>query len=617
MTIRVLIVDDHPLFREGLRALIADSPETESAGVAADGQQAVAAALEQRPDVVVMDLRMPGLNGVEATRQIVRSLSDQMHDAAKPFLDAREAFKTRHEYASGLVVSEEAKRLSTLYEAAATWLDKQATQEERVDHTDVFFAETILRAPARTLRARSEFWMHLSYNTGHADPAQVSPLALTREYGRLASLFDAHLSSFERKRYENLSHEPNKAMNLNTYIGLIGGSYSEVKKQGILHLEKTSQADADLVVQPADFLITLDADSLLLPEYALRLVHLMNSPGNERIAVAQTPYSAIPHAQADLERIAGATTDIQYLVHQGFTQHKATYWVGANAVLRYAALQEIVVTETERGHTIQRYIQDRTVIEDTESTVDLLCRGWTLYNYPERLAYSATPPDFGSLAVQRGRWANGGLIILPKLLRYLARGPQRLHKLREGFFRVHYLTSIAGVNVGLVLMLAYPFPDVFQSPWLPATALPYYVLYARDLWLSGYRLKLDLLRVYALNLLLLPVNLGGVMRSLHQAAMGHKIPFRRTPKVAGRTRVDAAYVAAEFAITVACLLIGAWYAERGHVAQSVFALVNGAFFIYGIHVFLGWRNALSDLRSGWDEQMASMLGNDLSNTARQ
>ena len=45
--------------------------------------------------------------------------------------------------------------------------------------------------------------------------------------------------------------------------------------------------------------------------------------------------------------------------------------------------------------------------------------GVKLFNYPERLAYSATPPDFGSLLIQRRRWANGGVIIVPKLMRYL------------------------------------------------------------------------------------------------------------------------------------------------------------------------------------------------------
>ena len=71
MTVRVLIADDHPLFRDGLRALVVDSPETELVGCARDGEEAVRLALGERPDVVVMDLRMPGLNGVQATRQIV------------------------------------------------------------------------------------------------------------------------------------------------------------------------------------------------------------------------------------------------------------------------------------------------------------------------------------------------------------------------------------------------------------------------------------------------------------------------------------------------------------------------------------------------------------------
>jgi DNA-binding NarL/FixJ family response regulator len=76
VTVRVVVADDHPLFREGLRALIADSPGTDLAGLAADGDEAVAVTLAERPDVVVMDLRMPGLNGIDATRRIVQSLPE-------------------------------------------------------------------------------------------------------------------------------------------------------------------------------------------------------------------------------------------------------------------------------------------------------------------------------------------------------------------------------------------------------------------------------------------------------------------------------------------------------------------------------------------------------------
>jgi DNA-binding NarL/FixJ family response regulator len=69
--IRVLIADDHPLFRDGLTAMLDDGPDTELAGAATSGIEAVDLARETQPDVVVMDLHMPGLNGIEATRRIV------------------------------------------------------------------------------------------------------------------------------------------------------------------------------------------------------------------------------------------------------------------------------------------------------------------------------------------------------------------------------------------------------------------------------------------------------------------------------------------------------------------------------------------------------------------
>ncbi|MBG0560148.1 response regulator [Actinoplanes aureus] len=68
--IRVLVADDHPIFRDGLAMLLATVDGIEVAGTAADGAEAVAAATRLLPDVVVMDVQMPRLNGVEATRRL-------------------------------------------------------------------------------------------------------------------------------------------------------------------------------------------------------------------------------------------------------------------------------------------------------------------------------------------------------------------------------------------------------------------------------------------------------------------------------------------------------------------------------------------------------------------
>lgn len=71
--LRILIADDHPFFRRGLHTLLTALPETEVVGEASTGEEAVALGEQLQPDVILMDLQMPGTNGIEATRRIVQT----------------------------------------------------------------------------------------------------------------------------------------------------------------------------------------------------------------------------------------------------------------------------------------------------------------------------------------------------------------------------------------------------------------------------------------------------------------------------------------------------------------------------------------------------------------
>src|SRR5690349_3625176 len=69
--IRILIADDHPMFRFGIQALLSAEPDTEVVGEATNGREAVTLAASLKPDLILMDINLPQLNGIEATRQIL------------------------------------------------------------------------------------------------------------------------------------------------------------------------------------------------------------------------------------------------------------------------------------------------------------------------------------------------------------------------------------------------------------------------------------------------------------------------------------------------------------------------------------------------------------------
>lgn len=118
--IRVLVVDDHTIVREGIRLLLEGSPDIEVVGEAAEGKAALSEVRTLQPDVVLMDITMPGMSGLEATRQIkaqwpeVQVLALTMHENEEYF------FQILHAGASGYVLkgASSAELLSAIRAAA-------------------------------------------------------------------------------------------------------------------------------------------------------------------------------------------------------------------------------------------------------------------------------------------------------------------------------------------------------------------------------------------------------------------------------------------------------------------------------------------------------------------
>lgn len=475
---------------------------------------------------------------------------------------------------------------------SAQWLEARAQEEIIEDHVDVFFAEQVLVGLAKDLRSAAAEIHALIIAKEGASAQRIEQLC-----NRLVWIFGAKLDLFERKRYVSLSHELNKAMNLNSYIGLMGGMYRKVQaSEGTILLPTTKAKEADLVVPDSDFILTLDADSILLREYCSRLVYFLQQPNNTDVAVVQTPYSSFRGAPSRLERLSGATTDIQHIIHQGMSYYNATFWVGANAVIRKKALEDIVETEFVGGFEIKRFVQDHTVIEDTESSIDMALHDWRLVNYPERLSYSATPPDFGSLVVQRLRWANGGLLIFPKLLKlcHLRKHQGRPLSRTEFFVRTNYMVSIAWSSIGLVFLLAYPYDGRLLSPLVLLAAAPYFIAMSMDLKYCRYNYS-DIFRIYGFNLILLPVNIAGTLKSIQQAITTKKIPFARTPKVKNRTATAWLYLVSPLLI-IGFSLFTLWRNIEGqNWGNAAFAGFNAFAATWAVVAYIGVKNMFVDL----------------------
>jgi NarL family two-component system response regulator LiaR len=151
--IRVLIADDHAVVRQGLRTFLELQDDIEVIGDACDGEEAVAAALDGRPDVVIMDLVMPGLDGIEATRRILRERPATRVIALTSFLD-------------------DEKVLPAVRAGAAGYLLKDVEPEQLVRAIRTVHGGEALLHPAATATVMREL-------ADHAEPADEADLGLT------------------------------------------------------------------------------------------------------------------------------------------------------------------------------------------------------------------------------------------------------------------------------------------------------------------------------------------------------------------------------------------------------------------------------------------------------
>jgi DNA-binding NarL/FixJ family response regulator len=119
--IRVLVADDHPVFRRGMRAILGAEPGTELVGEATDGEEAIRLALELRPDVILMDLNMPKASGIEATQRILEEDPDTAILMLTMFEDDQSIFAAMRAGAHGYVLkgADGAETIRAIHAAAS------------------------------------------------------------------------------------------------------------------------------------------------------------------------------------------------------------------------------------------------------------------------------------------------------------------------------------------------------------------------------------------------------------------------------------------------------------------------------------------------------------------
>ncbi len=190
----------------------------------------LSAALQEYPDKrVVLLIDDPYVPKTRKARELLESaralpgrIERLLGEPARRFAAEMQSFETAmqrgDQLGQGAMVA-----LASAYGGAVGWLENLADSQEITDHTDEFFVNDVVLRLANSFRE-----VERALAESSAEGAVLHPQMFRRLYRRLVWTFSARVSSFERKKYVSLSHEPNKAMNLNSYLGLMGGTYHEI-----------------------------------------------------------------------------------------------------------------------------------------------------------------------------------------------------------------------------------------------------------------------------------------------------------------------------------------------------------------------------------------------------
>src|SRR6266852_380231 len=163
--IRILIADDHPLFRDGLRALLESVPDMQVIGEVATGNEVMAKAQALQPDVILMDIKMPGLNGIEATRRVLQTSPHIRILVITMFEDDESVF-------------------AAIRAGARGYLLKGAVQEETLRAIRAVASGEAIFGPS--IAERLMHYFGSTRPVGKSGPAQFFPELTDREYEILA-----------------------------------------------------------------------------------------------------------------------------------------------------------------------------------------------------------------------------------------------------------------------------------------------------------------------------------------------------------------------------------------------------------------------------------------------